>query len=106
MERKPSARINAAERRLHATIDGLGGAQPAAMIAEKWGETVVAYGAFVPNVRVAGLERAARLAGEAFGHEEPAPMSSRRGTVFLPSWTIWLAAALIAGIGLAALSLR
>ena len=30
----------------------------------------MAYGAFVPSVRVAGLERAARLAGEAFGYED------------------------------------
>ncbi len=106
MEPSPSARINAAERRLHATIEGLGGASPAAMIAEKWGDNVVAYGALVPSVRVAGLERAARLAGEAFGHEEAAPLSRRHGMTVVPSWIAWLLAALVAVIGLAALSPR
>lgn len=107
MERNPSARINAAKRTLPATIEGLGGAPPAAMIAEKWGETVVAYGAFVPNVRVAGLERAARLAGEAFGHEEPAPLSPLNRAAFQPSrWLLWLAAGLASLVGLLVISTR
>ena len=106
MEPNPSGRINAAERKLNATIEGLGGAPPAAMIAKKWGDNVVAYGAFVPSVRVAGLERAARLAGEAFGHEELAPVARRRDMAVLQSWAVWLLAAVVAIVGLAALSLR
>ncbi|KPF67091.1 hypothetical protein IP69_13895 [Bosea sp. AAP35] len=31
---------------------------------------IVASGAWVPNLRSAGLERVARSAGEAFGHED------------------------------------
>lgn len=30
----------------------------------------MAYGPLLPSVRLAGLERRARFAGEAFGHEE------------------------------------
>lgn len=91
---------------MNTTIAGLGGAPPAAMIVEKMGEGAVAYGVFVPSVRVAGLERASRFAGEAFGHEEAAPIPRRRDRALFPNWALWLLAAVVAVIGLAALSLR
>ena len=92
---------------MNATIEGLAGAPPAVMIVEKWGEGVVAYGAFVPSVRVARLERAARLAGEAFGHEEPAPLSRLNRAALQPSrWLLWLVAGLASAIGLLVLSTR
>lgn len=106
MEPIRSARINPAGRRLDSTIEGLGVTAPPAMIAEKWGETVVAYGAFVPHVRVARLERVSRFAGEAFGHEEAASAPRRRGMALFQNWAAWLLAALVVVVGLATLSLR
>lgn len=66
----------------------------------------MAYGAFVPNVRVARLERVSRFAGEAFGHEEAVPIPRRRDMALSPNGAWCLMAALVAVIGLAALSLR
>ena len=61
----------------------------------------------VPGIRLAGLERAARLAGESFGHEDLAPLPGMPFAGFQSSrWLWWLAAALAATAGLAALSLR
>ena len=91
---------------MNTTIAGLGGAPPAAMIVEKMGEGVVASSAFVPSMRVAGLERASRFAGEAFGYEEAAPLLHRRDRALFPNGVLWLLAAVVAVIGLAALSLR
>jgi hypothetical protein len=54
---------------------------------------------------VAGLERAARLAGEAFGHEEHAPLPRFRPAAFRGSLS-WCAIAFAAIVGLAVLSLR
>lgn len=60
----------------------------------------------VPRVKLLGLERAARLAGEAFGHEDMAPLTGARfGEPSLSRWLWWLAAA-IALAGLVALALR
>lgn len=88
------------------TIEGLGGAPPPVMIAEN-GEAVVASGALVPRGRVAGLERAARLAGEAFGHEEPAPLNRLSLAATAPSrWLIWLSAGFAALFGRRTLSAR
>jgi hypothetical protein len=107
MEPIRSARINPADRRLDSTIEGLGVTAPPAMIAKKWGEGIVASGAFVPSVRVAGLERAARLAGESFGHEETGPAAPLDLAAFHPSrWLAWLAAGLAAVAGLLVLSTR
>ena len=106
MEPTRSARINAAKQKIGTTIEGLGAAPPAAMILAKMGEGVVASSAFVPSMRLAGLERASRFAGEAFGHEEAAPIPPRRDRALFPSWALWLLAAGVAVIGLAALSLR
>jgi hypothetical protein len=56
---------------------------------------------------VAGLERAARLAGEAFGHEEPAPLNRLGLAATAPSrWLVWLSAGLAAIVGLLVLSTR
>jgi predicted cobalt transporter CbtA len=56
---------------------------------------------------LAGLERAARLAGESFGHEDLAPLQGMPFAGIQSSrWLWWLAAALAAAAGLAALSLR
>ncbi len=85
-------------------MEGLGGAPPPAMIA-KSGEGIVASGALIPRGRVAGLERAARLAGEAFGHEEHAPLPRFRPAAFRGSLS-WCAIAFAAIVGLAVLSLR
>lgn len=77
------------------------------MIAKKRGEGIVASGALVPNGRVARLERTARLAGEAFGHEEAIPLS-RLGLAAAASsrWFVWLSAGLVALFGLLVLSTR
>lgn len=59
----------------------------------------------VPSIRMAGLQRAARLAGESFGHEDLPSLPRLRHAMFQPSlW--WLIATLAAISGLAALSLR
>lgn len=63
----------------------------------------MASGAFVPSVRAAGLERAARLAGEAFGHEESAPLARLDLAAFHPArWLARLTAGLAAVAGLLA----
>ena len=91
---------------MNATIEGLGGVAPPAMIAKN-GEGIVASGALVPSGRVAGLERAARLAGEAFGHEEAAPLSRLGQPADHPSrWLVWLFAGLAAIAGLLVLGTR
>jgi hypothetical protein len=54
---------------------------------------------------MAGLQRAARLAGESFGHEDLAPLPRLRFFARQP-WLWWLAAALAAVAGLAVLNLR
>lgn len=58
-----------------------------------------------PNMGMAGLQRAARLAGESFGHED---ISASPGLhpAALTSSLWWFAAALAGTAGLVALSLR
>lgn len=58
----------------------------------------------VPRVKLVGLERAARLAGEVFAHEDMASLSRRRFTG--QSRRLWWLVAAAALIGLAALALR
>ena len=66
---------------------------------------IVATRRSVPSIRIAGLQRAARLAGESFGHEDLPSLPRLRRAALQPSlW--WLVAALAAISGLAALSLR
>jgi hypothetical protein len=56
---------------------------------------------------VAGLERAARLAGEAFGHEEPAPLNRLDlAETAVSRWLIWLSNGLAARVGRRTLSVR
>lgn len=55
----------------------------------------------VPLASMAGLERSARLAGESFGFEDVRALPSDRSD-FGSRW-LWLTAALIAAVGLAAL---
>lgn len=56
---------------------------------------------------MAGLERAARLAGEAFGHEEPASLNRLDLAAIAPSrWLVWLLAGVAALFGLLVLSTR
>jgi len=65
----------------------------------------VALRSAVPKIRIAGLERTARLAGEAFAHEELTFGTPRTGdsAQLLRLW--WIAGA-VALIGLAVLALR
>lgn len=60
----------------------------------------------VPSIRVAGLERAARMAGEAFGHEDLGPLPRFPSQAPQTSHLVWLLAALAAIAGFAALILR
>jgi hypothetical protein len=58
-------------------------------------------------VRAATLERTARLAGEAFGHEELAPTPRLDASLLQPSrWLMWLLAGVAAAAGLLVLSTR
>lgn len=57
----------------------------------------MAYGSLLPSVRVAGLERRARFAGEAFGHEELAVAAG--GSASLVARLLWT------GLALGALSI-
>lgn len=59
----------------------------------------------VPRVKLAGLERAARLAGEAFAHEDMAGLPNPRLGMSQSRRLWWLVAA-IALTGLIALALR
>jgi len=76
------------------------------MVGKKQGGLVVASGVLVPSMRVAGLERAARLAGEAFAYEELSGSEMRRGAEFAQSHRLWWAVALVALIGLTVVALR
>ncbi|TCR66516.1 hypothetical protein [Bosea sp. BK604] len=58
----------------------------------------------VPRVKLAGLERTARLAGEAFAHEDLAVLPPRFG--MSQSRRLWWLVAAIALAGLVALALR
>jgi len=60
----------------------------------------------VPSIRVAGLERAARMAGEAFGHEDLGPVPGLSSQAPQTSHLVWLFAALAAVAGFAAILLR
>lgn len=106
MEPLRSESINPTGRRMASTIEGLGDATSPAMIAKNRGEGVVASGALVPNGRTAGLERAARLAGEAFGHEEATVLPRWRWEVFQPMLLPALICGFSAAMTLSVLALR
>lgn len=60
----------------------------------------------VPKVRIAGLERAARFAGESFAYEELSGFSPRQDTEAAQLRRLWWGAAIVALIGLAIVALR
>lgn len=60
----------------------------------------------VPKIRLAGLERAARHAGEAFAYEELSAFPDARDTEAAQLRRLWWAAAAIALVGLVILALR
>lgn len=60
----------------------------------------------VPKIRIAGLERAARFAGEAFAYEELSGPEMRQDADTAHLRRLWWAAAVIALIGLALVALR
>lgn len=60
----------------------------------------------VPKIRLAGLERAARHAGEAFAYEELSVYPSARETEAAQLRRLWWVAAAIALVGLVVLALR
>lgn len=60
----------------------------------------------VPKVCIAGLERAARFAGEAFAYEECSGLELRRDAEAAQLRRLWWAAAIVALIGLALVALR
>lgn len=60
----------------------------------------------VPKIRIAGLERAARFAGESFAYEELSGFNPRRDNEAAQLRPLWWIAAIIALIGLAIVALR
>lgn len=60
----------------------------------------------VPGMKMAGLERTARLAGESFGYEDMALLTGSRSIDGGYSRKLWGLAAAIAVIGFVALALR
>ncbi|WP_186421223.1 hypothetical protein [Bosea sp. CS1GBMeth4] len=59
----------------------------------------------VPKIRLAGLERAARFAGESFAYEELAG-GGRQDAETAQLRRLWWIAAIVAVIGLAVVALR
>jgi hypothetical protein len=70
------------------------------------GESVVALRSSLPGIRVAGLERTARLAGEAFGHEELGRLDAMNPAATSPGRWLWGIVALFSIAGLSLLGLR
>lgn len=60
----------------------------------------------VPKIRIAGLERAARFAGESFAYEELSGLEPRQEAESAQLRRLWWAAATVALIGLALVALR
>ena len=70
------------------------------------GESVVALRSSVPGIRVGGLERTARLAGESFGYEELGRLDQLRLAQTPSTRRVWGLVALLSVIGLSLLALR
>ena len=70
------------------------------------GRNAVASRAVVPKIRLAGLERAARHAGEAFAYEELSGHPDAREVEAAQLRRLWWVAAAIALVGLVMLALR
>lgn len=60
----------------------------------------------VPRIRLAGLERAARFAGESFAYEELSGFERRQDAETAQLRRLWWVAAVVAVIGLAIVALR
>ncbi len=60
----------------------------------------------VPKIRIAGLERAARFAGEAFAYQELSSVETRHDAESAQLRRLWWGAAIVALIGLAIVALR
>ncbi|AZO77315.1 MULTISPECIES: hypothetical protein [unclassified Bosea (in: a-proteobacteria)] len=60
----------------------------------------------IPKIRIAGLERAARFAGESFAYEELSGFERRHDAETTQLRRLWWAAAIVALIGLAVVALR
>lgn len=60
----------------------------------------------IPKIRIAGLERAARFAGESFAYEELSGFERRHDAEARQLRRLWWAAAIVAVIGLAVVALR
>ncbi|CAN7216489.1 hypothetical protein LJR090_000861 [Bosea sp. LjRoot90] len=60
----------------------------------------------VPKMRIAGLERAARFAGESFAYEELPGLGPQQDPETAQMRRLWWAAAVVALIGLAVVALR
>jgi len=66
----------------------------------------VASRSAVPKIRIAGLERAARFAGESFAYEELSGFEQRHDAEGAQLRRLWWLAAIVALIGLVAVALR
>jgi hypothetical protein len=66
----------------------------------------VASRSAVPKIRIAGLERAARFAGESFAYEELSAFETRQDAETAQLRRLWWAAAVVALIGLTIVALR
>ena len=60
----------------------------------------------VPKIRIVGLERAARFAGEAFAYEDLSGVETRHDAESTQLRRLWWVAAIAALIGLALVALR
>lgn len=84
---------------------GLGLDVGLAMLCVK-GRAAVVSRTVVPRIRLAGLERAARHAGEAFAYEELSGFPSAREAEAAQLRRLWWIAAAVALAGLVVLALR
>jgi hypothetical protein len=66
----------------------------------------VASRSAVPKIRLAGLERAARCAGESFAYEELSSYGTAQDAEAAQLRRLWWIAASVAVIGLALIALR
>ncbi|MGX1788792.1 hypothetical protein ACWIGM_18740 [Bosea sp. NPDC055332] len=60
----------------------------------------------VPKIRIAGLERAARFAGESFAYEELSGFETRHDVEAAQLRRLWWGAAIVALLGLVVVALR
>ena len=80
--------------------------RPRIRLSWNWGEGHVASRSAVPKIRIAGLERAARFAGESFAYEELSGFEARHDAETAQLRRLWWLAAGVALAGLALVALR